>query len=362
MLFPPDLQNEDRAQTDRLYRRLWWSYEGLVGLLGSRLKKGWKRTPRPWRRVLAMAATELMWDGPEKAYAVLHSWGEISREVGGKAAQGVINGVLRGILRDLESENLSLQDVLSDRWMAPGVDLEAHWRILDGPRRVFWFGLEEQVFDGLESVVGSDVGEPCRLCRGVAPEVVLEERGGFVQNLAAAELCLEVSKRMGEGRLLDFCAAPGGKTWQLARLGVPQVHYHDVNPKRLKLMEDSAVRRALGERVKAWAGAGTFDGVLIDVPCSNSGVLAKCPEAMRHGWLGEDSFAEVQNSTLTEAAAFVGEGGTLFYSTCSVDPLENEQRVRSWGKREGWELQFSRTWWPDDQGRHGAHLSVLSRV
>ena len=150
--------------------------------------------------------------------------------------------------------------------------------------------------------------------------------------LRAAEL---VGAREGE-RVLDACSAPGGKTAVLAGAGAFVVAADD-DERRLARVADTAARLHVTDRVVlrpgepqailAWEPDG-FDAVLVDAPCSNTGVLAQRPGARwRYGPQSRRSLAELQRRLLLQAAEAVRPGGRLVWSTCSLEPEENERRV-----------------------------------
>ena len=132
--------------------------------------------------------------------------------------------------------------------------------------------------------------------------------------------------------VLDFCAAPGGKTVQLAwRLGGGRLVAQEVNPRRLRRLQANLQRLKLDwvEAVQALpADAGTFDRVLVDAPCSNTGVLRRRPDA-RWRWDAEHlaQLTGLQAQILETASAHVAPGGLLVYSTCSNEPEENADQV-----------------------------------
>jgi 16S rRNA (cytosine967-C5)-methyltransferase len=153
--------------------------------------------------------------------------------------------------------------------------------------------------------------------------------------LAAVEL---LNPQPGE-RILDLCAAPGGKACAAAErlAGTGEVIACDVSETRLELIRENASRLRLKnlrtELIPADGGsapAGPFQAVLADVPCSNTGVLGKRPEAR---WrLTPASFGELiplQRRLLELAIDRTAPGGRIVYSTCSIDEQENEQVVRS---------------------------------
>jgi 16S rRNA (cytosine967-C5)-methyltransferase len=148
--------------------------------------------------------------------------------------------------------------------------------------------------------------------------------------LRAAEL---LEPREGE-RILDLCAAPGGKTAVLADAGA-RVLACDVAPHKLRRIQETVARLRPRGPIDLAAcdaaegiGSATFDGVLVDAPCSNTGVLAQRPEARwRFGPSSMRSLDPLQERLLVAGARCVRPGGRLVYSTCSLEPEENERRV-----------------------------------
>ncbi len=140
-------------------------------------------------------------------------------------------------------------------------------------------------------------------------------------------------------RIWDVCAAPGGKTTHLAELANDQaaIVATDVSPERLARVHKAVDRlhiksvevRAIGKQGHDMPD-GPFDAVLLDVPCSNTGVMGKRPEVR---WrLKSNDFRELvdlQSRLLIAAADRVRPGGRLVYSTCSIDPSENQQQVQN---------------------------------
>lgn len=161
------------------------------------------------------------------------------------------------------------------------------------------------------------------------------ESGEFVvQGEAAMEIGDAAGALAGE-LVLEIGSAPGGKTAQLAeRVGDGMVIAVDSSPFRLRRLTANVARLelnrvaplALDARRLPPAFAGRMDRVLLDVPCSNTGVLARRPEAR---WRLTESSLEslglLQRGLLRAAAAAVRPGGTLIYATCSVEPEENEE-------------------------------------
>jgi 16S rRNA (cytosine967-C5)-methyltransferase len=166
-------------------------------------------------------------------------------------------------------------------------------------------------------------------------------------------------------RVLDCCAAPGGKATHLAQLVGPEgeVTAWDIDERRLELVRENAERLAL-TRLRCAPPEGEYDAVLADVPCSNTGVLARRPEAR---WRVREkhlpTLAERQARILRDAALHVRGGGTLVYSTCSLEPEENIGVVHGFlAKRAGFRLEEARTVYPDEGAGDGGFMARLARV
>lgn len=175
--------------------------------------------------------------------------------------------------------------------------------------------------------------------------------------LRAAEL---VEARAGE-RVLDLCAAPGGKTAVLAQTGATVVAT-DASPERLARLHATIERLALGRTVEVASIESVnaqdeqrFDAVLVDVPCSNTGVLAQRPEARwRFGTASQHALATIQVELLRRGARNTRPGGRLVYATCSIEPEENHRRVVAFLEAApDFELEHEIDSLPDPRGAHG---------
>ena len=154
-----------------------------------------------------------------------------------------------------------------------------------------------------------------------------------VQDPSAAAAAQLLAPRPGQN-VLDLCAAPGTKSAHLAELmqNQGQVLAADSQPDRLKLIAPAADRLGLSiiEPVLVNESGegfpeGPFDAVLVDVPCSNTGVLGKRPEARWRLKPEEPArLAVLQQRLLRQAAATLAPGGRLVYSTCSIEEIEND--------------------------------------
>jgi 16S rRNA (cytosine967-C5)-methyltransferase len=161
-----------------------------------------------------------------------------------------------------------------------------------------------------------------------------------IQGESALRAAEAMQSHAGE-ELLDLCAAPGGKTAVLRASGA-RVVACDASAARLERVTSTLARLQLADGVELHAtefgealGARTFDGVLVDAPCSNTGVLAQRPEARwRFGPASRAELAQVQTRLIDRAAELVRPGGRLVWSTCSLEPEENRRVVDAFLARQ----------------------------
>jgi 16S rRNA (cytosine967-C5)-methyltransferase len=160
-----------------------------------------------------------------------------------------------------------------------------------------------------------------------------EEGAWWVQDVAASLPARLLGDVRGK-RVADLCAAPGGKTAELALAGASVVAV-DSSKTRLALLNDNLKRLGLqAETVKAdaatWQANESFDAVLLDAPCSSTGTIRRHPD-IPYVKSADDiaALAPLQERLLDNAARLIKPGGRLVYSTCSLEPEEGEAQVAS---------------------------------
>ena len=172
-----------------------------------------------------------------------------------------------------------------------------------------------------------------RLGRGTAVENLegYDEGGWWVQDLAAGLPARLLGA--GNGRtVLDLCAAPGGKTLQLAAAGW-QVTALDASARRLERVDQNLARTGLSAEVVeadalTWEPPALFDAVLLDAPCTATGTCRRHPDVLhRIGLRQIAEQAELQAALLERAVSWVKPGGTLVYAVCSLEPEEGEAQA-----------------------------------
>ena len=279
------------------------------------------------RTVLRLGAYQLHWAGVPPHAAVSATVAVAPRRV-----QGLCNAVLRRVAD------------YQPTWPGPAVELSVPDWLID--RLVADLGLD----DALAALAA--MNRP-------APAVVRDD--GYYQD-RASQLVADLTGEglVPGGRVLDLCAAPGGKATALAAAGASVVAA-DLRPARLGLVAQNADR--LGHAVALVAGdgrtppfrPGSFDRVLVDAPCSGLGVLRRRADARWRG--GEADLADLallQADLLVGAAALVRPGGQLVYSVCTVTEAETagvDRRFREAEPRAEPE-PVGRPWRP--HGDHGS--------
>lgn len=274
----------------------------------------------------------------------------------------VVNGVLRNVIRRREEFEKMIADApLEERESFPTA-LVRRWERRFGAenaaRLCAWHNTPAETFlarrDG--SFVKLERGQRVEDVPGYA-------EGDFIVQDPGTRLAVELLDLKEGERILDACAAPGGKTVQIAWRGASVVAC-EVNPKRRRRLEENLARLKLGvEVIPELPASQMFDKVLVDAPCSNTGVLRRRPDA-RWNWNEEKlaALVKLQADILDACASRVAPGGVLVYSTCSNESDENEAQVTAFlARHPDFSLAESRESIPFESGTDGAFAARLMR-
>ncbi|MBX6375540.1 MAG: methyltransferase domain-containing protein [Acetobacteraceae bacterium] len=330
---PATLDPRDRAAAHRIasavLRRL--------GSLDAVVEPFLRREPPPAvRHALRIGAAELLLLGTPAHAAVASTVALVPRPFA-----GLVNAVLR---RVAEQGVAALEGLDAERLDTPAW-LWSAWHTAYGPEAVRAIAAAHRTPAPLDLTPAprADATPPegaevlptgtWRLPAGTrVTELPGFAEGAFwVQDAASALPARLLAPRPGE-RIADLCAAPGGKTAQLAAAGAA-VTAVERDPKRAaRLRENLARLRLPAEVVEAdathWGEAGAFDAVLLDAPCTATGTIRRHPDVLRLKRPRDvASAAEAQARLLENAVRLVRPGGRLVLATCSLQPEEGEAHL-----------------------------------
>lgn len=337
------LSDRDRALMRRLVATILRRLGSLGHLLSRLLDRGVPTDAPRAQSALLIGAAQILWmDVPDHA-AVDLSVRLVQADRRAARYAGLVNAVLRrcaregkAIVEEVHAQTLDIPPWLLSRWIA-------HYGESTARAMAAALGHEPS----LDLSVKSDAGQwAARLHGEVLPTGTVRtllhgsvtmlpgfsEGQWWVQDAAAALPARLFGDIKGK-KIADLCAAPGGKTAQLAHAGA-RVTAVDRSPARMARLRDNLARLSLeAETVVAdaveWQGAAeSFDGILVDAPCTSTGTIRRHPDV---AWLRQESdiapLAALQKRLLQKAVTLLKPGGTLVYCTCSLEPEEGEAAI-----------------------------------
>lgn len=294
--------------------------------------------------VLRMGTVQLLWMGVP-AHAAVHSAVEIVKTSKFKGLAKLTNGVLQKMSRQGEQllvEHSDIPRLATPNW------LWQRWLKAYGEERTQHIAVANLQEPALDLTVKANPQEWAHKLSGeVLPtgSVRLKEGGvvtaleGFREGAwwvqdAAASIPAQLMGEVKGKRVLDLCAAPGGKTLQLALAGA-EVTALDRSAKRLERVKENLKRMGATAKLVAadalqWQPEALFDAILIDAPCTATGTLRRHPDV---AWRKSDAdvaeLAALQRQMLLRAWEWLAPGGVLVYSTCSLEIEEGEAHIEA---------------------------------
>lgn len=383
---PPD----DRARAQRLAMDTLRGMERADRLLQKHLSK---YPPLTVRNALRVGTVELCQGGA--AHGVVNAMVEL---VATHKKLGHLKGLTNAVLRKIAADG-------PEAWEALRAPRLPKW--LRGPLTEAWgpdamTGIEAAHFagapldltakrdpEGLAVAVGGTVLPTGSVRVADAGQVTtmpgFAEGDWWVQDAAAALPVKILAPQKGEA-VLDLCAAPGGKTMQLAAAGA-QVTAVDNSKQRMQRVRENLARVHLPAKVvvvDARRFEGTFDAVLLDAPCSATGTIRRHPD-LPHAKDGSEfgDLIELQSEMIDHAWSLLNPGGRLIFCTCSLLPDEGEVQVDealerhadmrvdrdalavpgvdpAWTTQEGG-LRLRPDYWPELGGMDGFYIACLRK-
>jgi 16S rRNA (cytosine967-C5)-methyltransferase len=361
------------------------------------------RPPAPPIRALLMVGLyQLLRMDSVPVFAAVNETVDAARRGGQGRFTGFLNGVLRradrereALLAELARQDLAVREshpeTLVRRWISrySEADTEALCRWDNQPPfvvvRVNILRTTPEAYAAQLQAAGIEarpVPAPAVACLTLAHGARVDQLPGFAEGLftvcdPSTLRAVELTGAQPGERVLDACAAPGGKTIMLAqRMGDRGVIVAmDVSAARLERVHENVARLGL-QSVRTVAGSaadqqavakvtadGLFDRVLLDAPCTNTGTLRRRPDA-RWRFTSEhlETAVRRQRALLDTVSAAVKPGGILVYSTCSIEPEENEAQVGTWLREHPGFTEVAReALFPPRSGTDGAFCAALRR-
>lgn len=316
----------------------------------------------PVRWVLRAGVTQLFWMDGVDDFAAVHESVELARELGFPKAAGMVNGVLRGVLRagkqipwkgtedaaERMSIELSCPPWLVRMW-TDAYGEKATRRLLEQSLLPAPLYLRANTLKVSAMRLSEMLRSDTVVCKPLEPEGCVAVSGPFVPGQGeafreglyhvqdrASQYCAALLDARPGQRVLDTCAAPGGKSFTLAQYmcDTGTLLARELHEKRTGLIRDGARRLGLtcvqtsaGDATQYDPSLGLFDRVLCDVPCSGLGVIRRRPEIKYKTPESIRKLPDLQYKILQTSSHYLKPGGLLVYSTCTLHPAENERVV-----------------------------------
>ena len=376
--------------------------------------------------VIRVGAYELIYSPATAEYAIVNEAVENAKGVAGKKQTAFVNAVLRQIARHIQNRQIPLSQANTQRTLpqTSSTGCEFDTDILPNPKDSpadflsTAFSLPKWLISSWLDEYGAEFtrqicfasnrrpsiyirpntlkttvqGLADSLCRGgIDLEIICDEEmikvkspravtelPGFAEGLfsiqdVGAVQPLRLLQPKPQWTILDLCAAPGTKTTQLAELTADKAKIiaTDIDGERLKKVRENVARLGIKsvtvieyEKLFENSKFSQFDAVLLDVPCSNTGVLAKRIEARyRIKPKAVKELAEIQGGLLKTAASMIKPQGKICYSTCSIQMRENSELIREFlQKNPEFELELERLTLPAAQGfdHDGGYAAIIA--
>ncbi len=332
----------DRALANRLITTALRRQGQLNFIIHALLEKGMPGKSGTFEAVLRLSLAQLVFLPDLGAHSALFLAVEaVKRDPKARHLSGLMNAVLRNAQANsakfgMLDDDLLIPDTFGDTWLEAygeeAIDAFSSALLAGAPLDLTLKTEDPDLIDqlGAEPVVADTVridqrDRPVEALPGYA------DGQWWVQDAASAIPARLLGAKAG-GRVLDLCAAPGGKTAQLVKAGY-KVTALDSDATRMERLKQNLARLDYAaETVVADAGTyaptALYDGVLLDAPCSATGTFRRHPEVIWHRSVGDVAGrVRLQRALLTNAFRCLDASGVLVYCVCSLEPDEGERQV-----------------------------------
>ena len=352
-----------------------------------------ERIPAKILNIIRISAYELIYSPQTAEYAIVNEAAENAKALAGKKQAGFVNAILRQITRHIQNRQIPLSDADPKKTLpqTPSTGCEFDTLILPNPKispaEYFSaaFSLPKWLVTDWLSEFDAELTRQICFASNRKPSIyirpntlkttilqlaekfrqeeidceisadesminvksphAIDRLPGFTEGLFSvqditASQAVKALQPQPDWTILDLCAAPGTKTTQLAELtgDKAKIIATDIDSDRLEMVKENTARLGINSvkiiayenLEKTTAEIAPFDCILLDVPCSNTGVLAKRPEVrLRITPKAVTKLTKTQSRLLKTAAAMIKPKGKICYSTCSIQKAENSQLVKA---------------------------------
>lgn len=327
----------------------------VEAVLAKLLAKPLPRKSGPAADILALGIAQLLFLGMAPHAVIDLSVRAAKADRNAVHFSGLINAVLRKVsagsktlLEDIDAPRLNTPDWLWERWVKSyGAEATARIAQAHAERPALDLSFRQDVAAWSGRLAGAVLPNgQMRLApdHAAVPELPGFEEGAWWVQDAAATIPVRLLGDLRGKTALDLCAAPGGKTLQMAALGA-EVTAVDISESRLRRLRDNLARTGLSAELRVQDVlspelTGDWDAVLLDAPCSATGTIRRHPELpYLKGPKQIRELSGLQRLMLARAAGLVRPGGLLVYCTCSLEPEEGETQIRKFlGAHEDFEI------------------------
>jgi 16S rRNA (cytosine967-C5)-methyltransferase len=325
----------------------------------------------PWvRELLRLSIYQIVYLTKIPPHAVVHEAVEIAKRRGHKGIASTVNGILRTVLRkgvrpieDIEDdiERMSVETShpawLIERWVKQFGKEEALAMAHENNHPARMTARVNSLKSTVDEVLNALAKEGIEASKGeVIPGSIQTSSGSLANTKAFAEGSLTIQDESSmlpvialdvkpDMKVLDMCAAPGGKTTFIAEKmnDKGEIYAHDLHEHKVSLIESNAKRLGIqsittksgdSRELESVYGPASFDRILVDAPCSGLGVIRRKPE-IKYNKTEQDlaSLTEIQEQLLDTAYRLIKDDGIIVYSTCTIEYDENEGMVRRFLKK-----------------------------
>ena len=343
------------------------------------------------RTILRMGVYEIYYMDSVKSFATCNEYVKLAKKRGFSGLSGFVNGVLRSIVRDYGNLNIDdksakysmpqwiiqkftddfgekmCKEILEGFFESTGLCIRANLKKTTVEELISLLeaqNISVKRAEGLDSALFLTNFDSVSAIKGF-------DEGLFYIQDYSSQLVASMAEIKSKDLVLDVCAAPGGKALHAAELaGDGFVEARDLTDAKVAIIEENIARmNAKNISAKKWdalildeSSIEKFDVVIADLPCSGLGIIRKKPDIKYNQTIEQlNELSELQAKILEVVCNYVKKGGTLCYSTCTINKAENEDQIKAFVKHhKDFEIKEMKQLFPTKE-HDGFYICVLKK-